>query len=548
MAWDGEFTQVLGYGGYGGNDNTQASSENGLASSPPKNTPPPTHDGVAGHLVDLDWDGIDDLPFRVIIQPKVENASIQAYGGTSHPDNWMEVEVGQAPEETQTVELFAMAADPEHVGCHIIRGDTRCILYLNTEHPHDHLVLRNCAQHVLCVTQLSATAPKTQELEVKPWSLIELDLGAWAISANDERLVELKVLKRTHWSVSRPRSEKRDAEEVLNLPSKARLSPRLGRVREETLESQLTSNDILGLRRGEKLRVGTGEGSYTLKHLCMIADTYNTRVSRAEHSGVPGKAITVKIIKTANAGEDATVYAAESWMRETKIYSSLGKHFAIAEYLGSDARFHSIYMEHIDAKPLYYHRDDNFRFNGNTVRAWMILSDIAAALSFIHSSNIVHADVKLDNILFSHARGACLIDFGMSFEEGSPQLIGGSPWYLPPEYLLRFDTRDRASDIWALGVVMMWVLGRIPLPESTKSWNVGDLHPSGPSEERHETARNRMQDWVLTVLEARPNAGGQGDEIQAIVNGLVERNQKDRVDALTLLRQIESSNLQQPPL
>ncbi|KAI0443965.1 kinase-like domain-containing protein [Xylaria telfairii] len=547
MGLDSQPTKSHGPENHRGDGSTKVSSDDGPVPNTPANTPLAVDD--AGRRVNLDWGRLDlttlmpqDSPFRVLILPKVEAVSISAYGGKSHPDNWVEVQVGAPPEESHLTRLFALAATEEHVGCCVTHYDTRFIMYFNVEHTHDHLVLCNYSPHVIYATPLYDR--KTEKVE--NWSPIELTLGEWIISSNDEPLIEVKVLERKHWPISPSLSTKRSAEDTKVLPKKTRLSPHLGGVWEETLEAQSSTNDLLTLRRGEKVHIGAVESiSYQLKQLAIISDHQFTRVCRAEHSNVPGRVVAIKIIKTANAGEDATVRAAEAWMHETDIRSSFGNHFAVAEYIGSDARFHSIYTEYIDAKPLMDYRDSDCRFNGNTVRAWRILGDMAAGLSFIHANNIVHGNIKLLNILFSPVRGAVLVDFSISFREGSPLRSCGAPWYLPPEFVTIVSSRGKPSDMWALGVVMMWVLGHIPIPEGTRHWNASDLHPGGPPQECNMKARVRMSEWINAILEAKPIADEQVDEIQEIVNGLVERNQNNRTDAATLEEQIFASNIRQ---
>ncbi|KAI0454287.1 kinase-like domain-containing protein [Xylaria acuta] len=547
MALGSQSTQAHGPKGHGDNS-TKASSEEDPVPIAPADTPLTA--GDARQQIDLDWSRLDlttimprDSPLRVLIQPKVEAVTVSAYGGKSRLNNWVEVEVAGAPKESYLTKLFAMAATEEHVGCCVTHHDTRFIMYFNVEHADDHLVLRNRSEHLIYATPLDDG--KTEKVET--WAPIELTLGEWVISTSDEPLVEVKVLERTHWPISPSLSTKRPAEGTAVLPKKTRAAPHLGGAREETLEALASTNDLLTLRRGERVHVGAGENSYKLKHLAIISDHQFTRVCRAEHSKVLGKLVAIKIIKTANAGEDATVRAAEAWMHETNILSSLsGSHFAVAQYFGSDARFHSIYTEYIDAKPLIDYRDSNCRFDGNTVRAWRILGDMAAGLAFVHAHNVVHADIKLFNILFSPVRGAVLVDFSVSFIQGSPIRSYGAPWYLPPECLNRSTSRDKTSDMWALGVVMMWVLGRIPMPERTRDWNVRDLHPTGPPQECNVRAKVRMSEWLNLVLEAKVISTEQAGEIQEIVNGLVEKKQNDRTDAAMLEQQIVASNLHQP--
>ncbi|KAI1750447.1 kinase-like domain-containing protein [Xylaria castorea] len=530
MALSSQSAQAHGLEDHGDNGSTKSSSED-------------------DPQIDLDWNRLDlttlmppDSPFRILIQPKVEAVTISAYGGESRPNNWVEVEVEGESEEIYLTKLFALAATEEHVGCCVTHHDTMFIMYFNVEHTDDHLVLSNRSEHPIYATPLY----DGNTTKVETWAPIELSLGEWVVSTSDEPLIEVKVLKRTRWPISPSLSTKRPAEDIAILPKKTRLSPHLGGVREETLEAVPSTNDLLKLRRGEKVHVGTGENSYKLKHLAIISDHQFTRVCRAEHSEVPGKLVAIKIIKTANAGEDATVRAAEAWMHETEIRSSFGDHFAVAQYFGSDARFHSIYSEYIDAKPLMDYRDSNCRFDGNIVRAWRILSDMAAGLSFVHAHNVVHADIKLINILFSPVRGAVLVDFSKSFIHGSLIRKCGTPWYLPPEFLTSSTSRDKASDVWALGVVMMWVLGRIPMPERTRHWNVGDLHSSGPPKECNVKARVRMSEWINVVLGAKVVPIEESDEIQEIVNGLVEKIKDDRTSAAMLEQQIVASNLRHP--
>ncbi|KAI1734584.1 kinase-like domain-containing protein [Xylaria scruposa] len=541
MASSSQSVQPHGLEEYGG---TQSNDENDPVLKIRGNAPPPTISDAGQNQ--QDWNRLDltalmpeHSPFRVLIQPKVESVSISAYGGKSRSKNWVDVEVGGESEEACLIKLFALAATEEHVGCCVAHHDTLFVMYFNVEHADDHLVLRNCSQHLIYATQLY----DGNTIKVEDWAPIELTLGEWVVSTSEGPLVEVKVLERPRWPISPSLSTKRPAEETTILPNKTRISPHLGGVREETLEAVFSTNELLKLRRGEKVRIGTGENNYKIKHLAMISDTQLTRVSAAEHSQFPGKLVAVKIVKTANCGEDATVRAAEAWMHETKIRSSFGDHFALAQYFGSDARFHSIYSEYIDAKPLMDYRDSNCRFNGNVVRAWRILSDMAAGLSFVHAHNVVHADIKLMNIIFSPVRGAVLVDFSRSFIHDSPNQKYGAPWYLPPEFLTNPTSRDKASDMWALGVVMMWVLDRIPMPERTKVWDAWDLHPVEAPQECNVKAKVRMSEWLNVVLDAKVMPIEEIDEIQEIVNGLVEKSKDHRTSAAKLEKQIVTSNL-----
>ncbi len=215
-------------------------------------------------------------------------------------------------------------------------------------------------------------------------------------------------------------------------------------------------------------------------------------------------------------------------------------------YLGCDARFNAIFTKHIDAKSLIHHvvDEESFEFNGNSVRAWRILGDMASALSFLHANRIIHGDIKPANILFHSVHGAVLVDFNLSFREGDPAPGYGAPWYLPPEFLEDENARGSASDMWALGVVMMWVLRKIPMPELTRSWIVGDIHPDGPRTLAiHKKAQARMEDWINTVQAGNNELQEEGGEMANVVGMLVQQVKEKRSNAETLVQELDKCNL-----
>lgn len=212
--------------------------------------------------------------------------------------------------------------------------------------------------------------------------------------------------------------------------------------------------------------------------------------------------------------------------------------------LGSDARFQSIYTEYVDAKSLVRLRQpasDTFTGNASDVRR--ILADMASALDFVHSSRIVHNDVKPANILYSPARGAVLIDFGLSFVVGRPPTSGGSPWYLPPEFLHNWRSRGPLADMWALGVVTLWLLGRIPLPEKTTGWLIADIHPSSPGTQSHMKAMETMSYWLNQVKVARSKLNEEAGSLTYVVKDLLAPKLKERINAETLNKRMTKEGL-----
>ena len=102
-------------------------------------------------------------------------------------------------------------------------------------------------------------------------------------------------------------------------------------------------------------------------------------------------------------------------------------------------------------------------------RAQRLFSPLFDALKHLHDRNIVHRDIKLDNVLIDSS-GECLklTDFGFSIrltdrEEHRLKLFCGTPAYMAPEIIRGHSYRGLPVDIWALGVVLFAaVAGRFP--------------------------------------------------------------------------------------
>jgi len=112
----------------------------------------------------------------------------------------------------------------------------------------------------------------------------------------------------------------------------------------------------------------------------------------------------------------------------------------------------------------------------------LVLLTVANSLKLLHQSNIVHGDLKPDNILIKKTEAdkyiAKLIDFDSSYFSGNPPLeVVGDPVYYSPElgFYIQFpdkrnpDNLQLKSDIFALGLIYHHYLsGKLPSFNMTK--------------------------------------------------------------------------------
>lgn len=108
-----------------------------------------------------------------------------------------------------------------------------------------------------------------------------------------------------------------------------------------------------------------------------------------------------------------------------------------------------------------------------------LLTDVAAGMTYIHSFNILHGDLKSSNVLIDGIR-AVITDFGMIGLEKSLRTDAsgwvGSPAFAAPELLVGGEP-STASDVYSYGMLCYEVVskGRYPFDDLASSSAVSDL-------------------------------------------------------------------------
>ncbi|KPA83077.1 putative rac serine-threonine kinase putativeprotein kinase [Leptomonas pyrrhocoris] len=83
-------------------------------------------------------------------------------------------------------------------------------------------------------------------------------------------------------------------------------------------------------------------------------------------------------------------------------------------------------------------------------------AEVATALGYLHSRNIIYRDLKPENVVFDQDGHACLTDFGLAksnVHEENAVTYCGTNEYLAPE-LLKGVPHGKAVDWWSLGLMM----------------------------------------------------------------------------------------------
>eukprot|EP00644_Phytophthora_capsici_P001150 jgi/Phyca11/576280/estExt2_Genewise1.C_PHYCAscaffold_860070 len=157
--------------------------------------------------------------------------------------------------------------------------------------------------------------------------------------------------------------------------------------------------------------------------------------------------------------------------RQEKAFSSLQRKEAapsphIVQYLDDFIEGQTLYfvLEYCAGGDLYsaVNRGQNRRLA--CVDALAVLKEVATGVAYLHSRNIAHRDLSLENIMLSH--GVCKIgDFGLSTRADHPCVERvGKAYYMAPEVVADGVVYSpKAADIWSLGIILFILLTGSPL-------------------------------------------------------------------------------------
>lgn len=143
-----------------------------------------------------------------------------------------------------------------------------------------------------------------------------------------------------------------------------------------------------------------------------------------------------------------------------------------------------IMMEFVDGISLLDLCNSSGGMDEDKARVFFI--QLLIVMDFLHNkSNIVHRDMKLENVMVDKNQNIRLIDFGFShLNDSLMKTFCGSVFYAAPE-LLNGEKYTESVDLWSLGVMLYaLVTGQLPFNGNSApivAFNVKNTEPFFPS-------------------------------------------------------------------
>lgn len=179
------------------------------------------------------------------------------------------------------------------------------------------------------------------------------------------------------------------------------------------------------------------------------------------HQAALNRTVAIKILSPSLAGSPEFRARFE---REAKFIAALSHPNIVTIYdYGNRGETYYIAMEYVNGVTLEAYLEDHHPLS--LPEGIRIIREVAAALDYAHERNLVHRDIKLDNVMMEHKRSTTaafrrvlLMDFGISKDltsniSSTVSEFLGTAYYMPPEQIFQPESVDKRADIYSLGVM-----------------------------------------------------------------------------------------------
>jgi serine/threonine protein kinase len=201
-------------------------------------------------------------------------------------------------------------------------------------------------------------------------------------------------------------------------------------------------------------------------------------------------------------GEDLSYV--QRFNREAKLASTLtDPHIVRVLDYGADRDIYYLVMEYIEGQDLRDLLKDRGPFQWKA--ALDIIDQLATALEHAHQHNVVHRDIKPQNMMIENDSGLLkVLDFGIARIPTLPSLTQsgfvGSPYYVSPEQAMGEEV-DIRSDIYSSGIVLYELLsGNIPF-DAKSPWSIISQHISSDPPPIEFEADDDVPEGIHSLIE-----------------------------------------------
>jgi serine/threonine-protein kinase len=153
-------------------------------------------------------------------------------------------------------------------------------------------------------------------------------------------------------------------------------------------------------------------------------------------------------------------------------------------------------------------------------RVIKITNDICEGMESAHNANVIHRDLKPNNVMINEEDQLKIVDFGIAAASQSSDtkltktgLLVGTPTYMSPEQVLGKEI-DEKTDIYSLGTIMYEMLTGRPPYSGKDSMSIMYQHVQGeakPPIEKNENIPVELSELTMRCMKVKPE-----DRIQSM--------------------------------
>ena len=220
----------------------------------------------------------------------------------------------------------------------------------------------------------------------------------------------------------------------------------------------------------------------------------------------------VAIKRLCEEGADPDAHILESFQREVRALSHV-KHQYLISFIGATSS-PPLYIVTPYVKECLHDRIHSHSMTPE--RKSKIAYQIAEAMAYLHSNNVMHGDLKSWNILIDHKNEPQILDFGFpEVGDSRRDCTVGSPYYMAPE----ITHYGFPADVFSFGMLLYeMVAERVPF-EGESAGAVIDMISQGSRPEIPEDCSEQLADLIKWCWRQEPARRPTFQDIIAIMEG-----------------------------